>query len=429
MRVLLVEDDAVTRKLMERKIRARGHDLVAFPDAESALAEIERAMPEIVVADWMMPGMDGLELCRRVRALPGGDAVIYMVVTGRGEPEDLRAVLDAGASDYLEKSGGLELLDVRLTIAERRAVVQGERARAVAALAESERLFHATLDAISTRIAVLDAAGRVLAVNEAWRLGRPGCFLGAGLVPGEDFFAACRVHRGTGAAEIAALLESARSLSESGGGEASFEFPFGGGVERWFLARVSAFSNGGAARIVIAQDDVTDRRRAVETLRRAASHDSLTGLPNRAHFVDRLRRAFADQRAGVAPGFGLLYLDLDDFKQVNDSLGHVVGDQLLVAAARRMERCIRPADMVARLGGDEFVVLLDGVTDAGRAEAVRERVVESLGRDYEFGGASVPGGASVGLVLSSPEDATPDAVLARADEEMYRIKRARKVGR
>ena len=159
-----------------------------------------------------------------------------------------------------------------------------------------------------------------------------------------------------------------------------------------------------------------------EHFRHAAFHDALTGLPNRLLLTDHLRLAIGRAKRHPGHTFALIFLDLDRFKYVNDSLGHAAGDQLLVATARRLEANMRPTDTVARLGGDEFAILLDGLEDEGDAVRVAERVQEELAAPFNLGGHEVFTTASIGITLSAPGYEQPESVLRDADTAMYRAK-------
>jgi len=159
-----------------------------------------------------------------------------------------------------------------------------------------------------------------------------------------------------------------------------------------------------------------------EHFRHAAFHDSLTNLPNRALLADHLRLAIERSRRRDDHLFGVLFLDLDRFKTLNDSLGHAAGDRLLVEVARRLERCSRPTDTVARLGGDEFAVLLDGLESQYDAVRVAERVQEEVVRPFYLGGHEVYTAASIGITLSTHGYDDPENVLRDADTAMYRAK-------
>jgi diguanylate cyclase (GGDEF)-like protein/PAS domain S-box-containing protein len=178
---------------------------------------------------------------------------------------------------------------------------------------------------------------------------------------------------------------------------------------------------GRKARLVIA-NDVTERVRAEQRLWRAAFYDALTGLPNRALFMERLGQAQARARGRSGGGFAVLFLDLDRFKLVNDSMGHRAGDQLLIAIARRLDRIRRAGDTVARLGGDEFAFLVEGIDDAASAGRVADRVQRELAQPFDIAGQEVFTSASIGISLGGAADHRLEDLLRDADTAMYRAK-------
>ncbi|HEV2761659.1 MAG TPA: EAL domain-containing protein, partial [Pyrinomonadaceae bacterium] len=168
--------------------------------------------------------------------------------------------------------------------------------------------------------------------------------------------------------------------------------------------------------------DITERRQSDERLRHIAFHDTLTGLPNRALFTEHLRLAVEAARREPSRLFAVLFLDLDRFKNVNDSLGHTVGDQMLVALARRLEGCLRANDSVARLGGDEFALLLNGIDGGADAIRVAERVQQELAQPFALSGHEVFAAGSIGIALSTTGYSNEEDVLRDADTVMYRAK-------
>lgn len=192
----------------------------------------------------------------------------------------------------------------------------------------------------------------------------------------------------------------------------------------WIWVREEALRlNGDAAGGEVWQGilfDLSDRKVLEDRLAHAAAHDPLTGLPNRDLLADRLVHALA-REARDQRGLALLFADLDDFKIVNDSFGHTVGDQVLVEVTRRLGRCVRDGDTVARLGGDEFTLVLEGIGDDRAASSVAERVARELRRPIVAGGADVRVTASVGIAVARPGE-EPEELLRRADAAMYRAK-------
>ncbi len=173
--------------------------------------------------------------------------------------------------------------------------------------------------------------------------------------------------------------------------------------------------------------DVTDRRRAEEQLQHDAFHDALTGLPNRALFIDRLQAALARLQGAMARGhhkglFAVVFLDVDRFKLVNDSLGHSVGDRLLIELSSALKTAVRPGDTVARLGGDEFTILLEDIEERGEAIAVAERVQAVLRDPLVLAGHEVFATVSIGIALSAPGYKRAEDLLRDADTAMYHAK-------
>jgi len=171
------------------------------------------------------------------------------------------------------------------------------------------------------------------------------------------------------------------------------------------------------------QRDITARKMAEERLLHDALHDHLTGLPNRALFMDRLGMAIAHAKRRLSYTYAVLFIDLDRFKNVNDSLGHSVGDELLIAVARRLESCLRPGDTVARLGGDEFTILLDEVADIDHAVQVAQRLHREIARPFKVQGYEVFVTMSLGITLGAGGHYDrPEEVLRDADTAMYGAK-------
>ena len=173
--------------------------------------------------------------------------------------------------------------------------------------------------------------------------------------------------------------------------------------------------------LVVTVRDVTERRGLEDQLRELAFHDPLTGLPNRALFHDRVGHALALSRRTGQP-CGVLFVDLDDFKRVNDSLGHSAGDQLLIATAHRISGVLRASDSVARLGGDEFAILAEDFTDASDVTALGDRLLEALRRPVEIDGRSILPQASIGIATTTTARETVEELLRNADVAMYQAK-------
>ncbi len=236
----------------------------------------------------------------------------------------------------------------------------------------------------------------------------------------EDWFS--RVHpedRDRVRAEIAVHIDGGGAHLES-----EHRMRMADGVYRWMLVRgiVLRDEEGSAYRMAGSQTDISERKLYERQLQHDALHDGLTGLPNRTLFTDRLEHALARARRRPDEIFAVLFLDLDRFKVVNDSLGHLLGDRLLVEFARRMERCVRPGDTVSRLGGDEFTILLEDLRDLEEASQVAGRIHAELEHPFNIGGQDVYTSASIGIAHGDADYARAEQLLRDADTAMYRAK-------
>ncbi|MBP1634401.1 MAG: hypothetical protein H6Q10_975 [Acidobacteria bacterium] len=419
--LLVVDDDEMNRDMLGRRLERAGFDVTLAEDGPSALTALDRVQPDLILLDIMMPGMSGLEVLRRIRAAPGGHRAQVILVTARAQSEDIVEGLEAGADDYVTKP-----IDMPVALARIR--TQLAKRKAELALSESEERY--ALAVQGTNDGVWDwnlPTGRVY-YSPRWK-----AIMGYGEDETPDTIESwlLRVHDDD--------LERVRlELDEHLRGQtAHLETQHRtrrGDSYRWVLVRGLAIRDGAgkAVRVAGSLTDITEGKVA----------DALTGLPNRILFNDRLSRLF--EHARRAPGFqyAVLFLDLDRFKTVNDSLGHRAGDALLVQTARRLERNLRSTDSVTRLeagdtvgakvsghtvarfGGDEFAIILSGIRHVADATRVADRLNAALAERYEIEGQHIYVTASIGIALSMTGYDRPEDMLRDADTALYRAKAA-----
>jgi len=297
-------------------------------------------------------------------------------------------------------------------------VAQAEQAKRHAELLrESEERFRSAFDYAAIGMALVSAEGRWLQVN------RSLCQL---VGYSEEELLTADIQALTHSEDLDDLLvqQSRLMKGQVPGYQTEKRYIHKSGHEVWTLLSVSPVRDfeTQSLRAIFQIQDITDRKRAEAQLVHDAFHDGLTGLPNRALFIDHLRLSVARSGRKESQLFSVLFLDLDRFKVVNDSLGHLVGDKLLVAMAHRLDSCVRPGDTIARLGGDEFTILLEDLKNNNEAIHVAERIQRELSKPFELDGRQISTSASIGIAPSTIGYEQPEDILRDADTAMYYAK-------
>ena len=416
--VLVADDDPVMRLLMRQMLTQVGLDVIEAEDGVQALASYKHSGPDLVMLDVDMPALDGFAVCREIRRQEVGGTVPIIMVTGGDELEAVTRAYEVGATDFISKPINWPILGHRVLYVLRAS------------------------DAIA-RLRIADAHNRaVLAAipDTFFRLNREGFYLD--YEQGHDASAGFSISDCVGShigdvlpPEIAArLLDKAHAvLATQHIGSVDYTLTHEDST-RHFEARLVAT---GADEVLGLVRDISERKRTEEQIRRLAYCDSLTGIPNRQAFLETLERELLRSKEHDKK-FAVLFMDLDAFKRINDTLGHDVGDHLLKVVSERLRETIRPSDLVlraehefeasfggsnlARLGGDEFTILIPDLERVEDALNVAHRVKEAMRRPFMIEGHEIFVTASIGISLYPEDGEDCNSLLKYADTAMYHAK-------
>lgn len=280
----------------------------------------------------------------------------------------------------------------------------------------------AAFDRLGASAVVVDGDGVIIDTNQAWRL---FAYLNDGSIDttgvGTNYLDVCDRAAAAGAIAGASVADSLRQVLRGEREHVDVEYPCPSPTEdRWYLMQASALPASDGSGAVVFHIDVTAHKQLTDRLEALASHDSLTGLPNRRAAVEYLEEQLAIAR-GSDELVWVLFIDLNEFKAVNDTYGHHVGDELLVKVGVRARRAIRDGDLLCRLGGDEFVVICPGL-DRVDANRLGDRLRDVMSAPFQVGEVEVFGRVSVGMA-SSDATSTAESMLRAADTQMYVDKR------
>ncbi|MHA4868234.1 putative bifunctional diguanylate cyclase/phosphodiesterase [Duganella sp. PWIR1] len=437
-RLLLVDDEPRLLSSLYELLRDRDYHLVTATCGSEALAQLTKLKFDLILLDLRLPDMSGHEIMDFINAREiDGDVI---VMSGDVGIEAAIGALKRGAYDYLRKPYSREelLKTVENALQKRRLAIDNERI--ASKLENSEKMYRYLVDSSPDIIYTLNHEGKFTFVNDRVQqllgftreelIGRHYSVL----VHDEDQERARYAFNERRVDERASRNVELRLKCNIGSG-------VGGDVERTFnntLMTISLnaigmhipdhevktrefFGTYGVAR------DITDRKRAEEVISYQAYHDILTDLPNRMLFKDRLGLAVIQAKRKLTE-LAVMFVDLDRFKLVNDTLGHVKGDELLQQAAQRLKDCLRRGDTLARQGGDEFTIVLPELRDRQDAKAIADKFLESLQRPFDLDGHQVHISASIGIAIYPGDGETIDELLRHADIAMYQVKALGKNG-
>ncbi|WP_062267384.1 two-component system response regulator [Endozoicomonas arenosclerae] len=424
VKILVVDDRQENLLAMSKLLKPLGAEVHKVDSGEAALSEVLHHHFAVILLDVQMPGMDGFETATLLHSNKQTSSIPIIFVTAINKDQAyISKGYQAGAVDYLPKPINPEILlgkvKVFLQLEEQRIELESV-SKQLRWISRKNKLL---LDHAGEGIAGLDRDGRISFINPT----------------------ACDMLGGT---EESLLGEHISQFVFNAEGEQALEkwqesqirqdCMEGGGVfktsdrQLWTLSRSNFAAEYNMAAIVnekqevqggvLLFQDITERKKLEEQLVQMAKYDSLTGLANRTLFREFLSASLArSQRRDKSTA--VMYLDLDHFKEINDTLGHDAGDLLLKSVSERLQECVREGDLVARLGGDEFAIILDDVAEASDAKLIAEKILTKIREPHDLDGEERHVGTSIGIATSEDTGSDAEALLKAADEAMYVAKK------
>ena len=376
---------------------------------------------DAVLADYRLPGFDGLKALRILQQ--SGQKIPFILVTGSLGEEAAVECIKAGITDYILKDRLFRLPSIlqrsqqEFSLRRQQQEAQREREKAEAALRQSEQRFRALIENATDIILIVSSTGQLTYISPSVKR-----ILGydPSTVLEKSFFDWIHPEEKEGVMEIFRELREKPNASES-----LREFRVRTDYDTWIMLEAVAKNledDPAVAGFVINCHDITERHRTSQQLRYDAYHDKLTGLANRSTLLQQLQQLISQKTRRKEDHFALLFLDLDRFKVVNDSLGHLIGDELLKDMAKRLQQCHRDGDLLVRFGGDEFVFLLKDIQNGEEAVIVAERIHRVLKAPFIINNRKMFISASIGITLSDDYYDHPEQMLRDADTAMYYAK-------
>jgi two-component system, cell cycle response regulator len=407
VKVLIADDDVVSRRILSSCLERQGHAVETNADGAETWARLQRgAPPDMLILDWQMPGLDGVEICRRLRSRATDVYTYLILVTSSGPTEAVAQGLDAGADDFITKPFDAEELRARVRAGER--VVTLQRA-----MARSSAYLEAALAHIDSGVLVMDPTGRVVYGNPA--LARmSGMPLERVLRLTRDDFVRLHAERFGNPETLVERLGAGPMLPLDVEIDLEVQRPDQRTI-RWIAKNVPLPDGVGELEVL---RDVTDELRHDAEQAQLARIDPLTGLNNRRAAEEIFARELTRARRNGCP-LSVVLADIDLFKRVNDDFGHNVGDQVLRAVSRCVVSCCRASDWAIRWGGEELLVVLPD-TAVAAATTLAERVRAAV---QALALPDVPRvTVSCGVAELTPDDGTLGATIERADVRLYEAK-------
>jgi len=401
--VLVVDDSLQTRLLARNTLANGGFQVVEANDGEQAIQIFQKTLPDIILLDVIMPGMNGFDTCSAIRALPNGKFIPILMVTGLDDVDSIHRSYDVGATDFVYKPINWLILLQRVRYMLRANTTFQESQQSKAKL-------EALISAMPDTMLLMDLQGKFLEIIgntelTAW--------------PPPDRLLQNTIDNVL-SREIASRFHHAISNILKTQMPQLFVCQFDkNGITYFYEIRVTPCDS---QRVLAVVRDVTKRKESEDKIRFLAFHDNLTKLPNRINLQEQLRKTLTKANHNKHKA-AVLVIGLDQFKRINDTLGHQVGDQLLQAISKRLTSCTRNTDKIARIGGDEFSVLLSEIPNTQSSTLAAQRILEEISQCFRCDEHDIYLDASIGIAISPSDGTSVGQLFKNADIAMHVAKK------
>jgi diguanylate cyclase (GGDEF)-like protein/PAS domain S-box-containing protein len=421
--ILIVDDDPQLRKLLEMLLQLKGYQTGVAASGEDALAMIKQAPPDLILLDIMLPGMDGCETASLLKSSAETSSIPIIMLTALTDRDARLRALEAGVEEFLSKPVDRAELWLRVRNLLRLKAIGDLLQRHSQSLESQVRQRTADLQQFRTAMDV--TADAIILVNRS-------------SVRFIEFNAATTTMLGYSRDELMQLSPEAMTGTSRNKLLGLYDDIICGQFADQLIETQLRRKDGSLVQVEIRRQayrsdedwiivgvirDITERKEADKRLLHMAHYDALTGLPNRTLFYSTLQSALA-QAEERGWQIAVLFIDLDHFKNVNDTLGHATGDALLCQISNRLMHCVRIRDTVGRLGGDEFGLILVMEDGQKGATAAVDKIREVLRDPFYLNNHEIPVTVSIGITLYPDDDSSPDTLIKYADTAMYRAKKA-----
>ena len=426
--ILIVDDNPTNLEVMSEALVDAGYEVAIATSGERALLQIPRSQPDLILLDIMMPGIDGFSTCQRIKEDLGLTEIPIIFMTAIADEDNKVRGLELGAVDYITKPFQerevLARIATHLHLKKTEHLLRRSEERLESILNSLEEVvWSMTYDPLNF-IYLNPALEEVFGRSMKDFMENPELWFEM-IYPDDQNL----------------VQEAFAGLSKDDAMELEYRIINQKGLVRWLRVRAQCreditlqVHHAGTVRqatplrIDGIMHDISDRKQFETRLIHDAHHDDLTGLLNRKFFITQINDKLSALKASEIPQFAVLFIDLDRFKKINDSLGHHIGDLLLKSMAHILSDILRPKDIIARLGGDEFTLLLENIRTSEDAIRVAERIHKRLSNPLTLGGNLIYTSASIGILMATEDYSNAEELLRDADIAMYQSKKRGKAG-